>query len=76
MRQIREKKHCVKKTILQLASGDNVAPMLFPVHKKKQTHEVKVHKSDYNTSYLQIRLASYIKLAKTTVPTPTTNFSS
>ena len=52
MRQIRENKHCGKKTILQLASGDNVAPHAVPsISEKKQTHEVQVHKSDNNTSY-------------------------
>ena len=50
VRQIRENKHCGKKTILQLASGDNVAPHAVPSASKKETHEVKVHKSDYNTS--------------------------
>ena len=51
MRQIRENKHCGKKTIIQLASGDNVAPHAVPSASEKQTHEVNVHKSDYNMSY-------------------------
>ena len=77
MRQIRENKHCGKKTILQLASGDNVAPHAVPSTSEKNKHvKYKFTKVIITRPTIQIRLASYSKLAKTTVPTPTTNFSS
>ena len=38
MRQIRENKHCGKKTVFQLALGDNVAPHAVPSASEKAKH--------------------------------------
>ena len=62
MRQIRENKHCGKKTILQLASGDNVAPHAVPSTSERKKHIkykfTKVIIAHPNDLTIQIRLAT------------------
>ena len=56
MRQIRENKHCGKKTVLQLALGDNVAPHAVPSTSEKNKYKftkVTITVLPYKLEYVQ-----------------------